>query len=105
MGQPTKSFSIVLMVLVMIGTAGLTIAAYNYQNDALFIAGFPCIICGLLITGGHDGTSFQEAITKVVAVLVNMAIIALPFLLFFYRRSKRVALRIATEAAERGNNA
>ncbi len=92
------------MAVAMIGIAVVTIAAYSYLNDALFFAAYPGLICGLLITGGHGGTSFQELLSRVIAVLVNMSIVALLFLTFLFWIPRRRAQRMAAEAEQRGDN-
>ena len=72
------------MGIAMLVEGVLTLAAYMFLSEGLDVLAFPGLICGLMVTGGHGGTNAQELIGKVVAVAVNMGIVALPFLLVFW---------------------
>jgi hypothetical protein len=60
--------------LVALIAAALTIVAQNTSLDALmvlFYPLFPGLIAGLLITGGHGGSSAEEILAKILAPAVN----------------------------------
>ncbi len=85
------SFGFVVTLALMILWAGLTVTAYRFGGEALFYFAFPGLICGLLITGGHGGTMLQETVAEIVAVGVNMGIVALACVASFLwiRRGRR----------------
>jgi hypothetical protein len=55
----------------------LTIASYLTDSILFFYALYPGALVSLLITGGHGGTSAEEAIAPAVGAGVNIAILSL----------------------------
>lgn len=79
-----KSVGFVVTLALMILWAGFTIAAYQFGVEGLFYVTFPGLICGLMITGGHGGTVLQERTAEIVAVVVNVGMIALAYITLLY---------------------
>jgi hypothetical protein len=75
-----KYFWFGCMSLLMVATAFMTVWTQKSGPD-MFVLMFPGLWCGLLVTGGHGGTPAQETAGTIVAVAVNMLLVAVPFLL------------------------
>jgi hypothetical protein len=69
------------MSLLMLTTACATVLAQKDGSDILTVLMLPGLWTGLLVTGGHGGTPLRETVGTVVAVAVNMLLVAMPFLL------------------------
>ena len=69
------------MWLLMLVTACLTVLAQKDGSNFLTVLMLPGLWIGLLMTGGHGGTPARETVGTVLAVVVNMLLVAMPFVL------------------------
>jgi len=69
------------MALLMLAAGCGTVLAQEDGSGILTVLMLPGLWSSLPVTGGHGGTAAREAAGTVVAVGVNMFVVAMPFLL------------------------
>ena len=70
--------------------SALMIAVRFVVSDMLFYLLYPGLMLGLLITGGHGGTVFEDRIAAIVGFLVNLLVytLVLSIAISIWRRTR-----------------
>jgi len=67
----------------------LTLLFYELSSAVLFYLLFLGLALGLMITGGHGGTHFEESLAPIVGVAVNTIFYAILFRILLFVRTRR----------------
>jgi hypothetical protein len=81
---------------ISVGTISfITLLSTMSESPVFFYLLYPGVVASLLITGGHGGTQFEEAIAPPVAFIVNAFVYAplIAAVLAIYGRARRKRTR------------